>query len=53
MCAADAYNSYRSVNMEDTSLFGEGNLEGKVKIFKEQHVCNAYCRWPGFTLDEI
>jgi len=51
--AADA-NSYRSANtMEDTSLFGEGNLEGTVEIFKEQHICNAYCRWPGFALDEL
>ncbi|KAF8120877.1 hypothetical protein EV363DRAFT_1589260 [Boletus edulis] len=31
-------------------MFGDGNLTNGVKKFKEQHICNHYCRWPGFGL---
>ncbi|KIO04658.1 hypothetical protein M404DRAFT_26113 [Pisolithus tinctorius Marx 270] len=32
-------------------LFGEGNLEDEVAAFEHQHVCNKYCKWPGFQLE--
>ncbi|KAG6370500.1 hypothetical protein JVT61DRAFT_11413 [Boletus reticuloceps] len=32
-------------------LFGEGNLVIGVKLFAREHICNAFCRWPGFKLD--
>ncbi|KAI6115137.1 hypothetical protein EDD16DRAFT_1551096 [Pisolithus croceorrhizus] len=31
-------------------IFGEGNLEIGVKLFEKEHVCNAFCKWPGFGL---
>ena len=31
-------------------LFGEGNLEIGVKLFAKEHICNDFCRWPGFEL---
>ncbi|KAI6152554.1 hypothetical protein BKA82DRAFT_4351868 [Pisolithus tinctorius] len=32
-------------------LFGEGNLEDEVAAFEHQHICNKYCKWPGFQLE--
>ncbi|KAG9308116.1 hypothetical protein JVU11DRAFT_12516 [Chiua virens] len=31
-------------------LFCEGNLEKAVELFREEHVCNHFCKWPGFEL---
>ena len=37
------------------NLFGDGNVEVGVELFKEQHLCgiNRYCRWPGFELSRF
>lgn len=32
-------------------LFGDGNLEHGVTVFEDQHVCNKFCKWPGFNLE--
>ena len=31
-------------------MFGDGNLTDGVRMFKEQRICNRYCRWLGFGL---
>ncbi|KAG6369385.1 hypothetical protein JVT61DRAFT_14917 [Boletus reticuloceps] len=31
-------------------LFCKGNLEKAIKLFEEEHVCNRFCKWPGFNL---
>jgi hypothetical protein len=43
---------FRSVS-EGEDIFGEGNIEKAVGLFEEQHVCNYYCRWPGFGLNSF
>jgi hypothetical protein len=31
-------------------LFGDGNVETGVQLFKKQHICNKFCSWPAFGL---
>ncbi|KIM55951.1 hypothetical protein SCLCIDRAFT_29991 [Scleroderma citrinum Foug A] len=31
-------------------LFSDGNVQKGVELFKEQHVCNEFCKWAGFRL---
>ncbi|KAG9312435.1 hypothetical protein JVU11DRAFT_6819 [Chiua virens] len=31
-------------------LFCEGNLEKAVELFEDEHICNKFCKWPGFKL---
>ncbi|KAG0696555.1 hypothetical protein DFH29DRAFT_778806, partial [Suillus ampliporus] len=35
---------------EGSDLFGDGNIESMVDDFEKKHVCNYYCKWPGFGL---
>jgi hypothetical protein len=35
---------------QGTDIFGDGNIEGAVSKFEEQHGCNKYCEWSGFSL---
>ena len=39
----------RSVS-QGNDIFGDGNIEGAVSKFEEQHSCNKYCEWSGFGL---
>jgi hypothetical protein len=39
----------RSVG-QGKDLFGEGNIECTISMFKKQHKCNEFCKWPGFRL---
>ncbi|KIK77271.1 hypothetical protein PAXRUDRAFT_167394 [Paxillus rubicundulus Ve08.2h10] len=32
-------------------LFSEGNYAKGVAAFEKEHICNKYCKWPGFQLD--
>ncbi|KAI6035740.1 hypothetical protein EDC04DRAFT_2571510 [Pisolithus marmoratus] len=47
---------YQGTSLPDSTvgrgkdIFGEGNLEIGVKLFETEHVCNAFCEWPGFGL---
>ncbi|KAG2054776.1 hypothetical protein BDR06DRAFT_883707 [Suillus hirtellus] len=41
--------THRSVN-EGIDLFGDGNIASVVDDFKARHLCNHYCKWPGFEL---
>ncbi|KAI6006423.1 hypothetical protein EDC04DRAFT_2583001 [Pisolithus marmoratus] len=47
---------YQGISLPDSTvgrgkdIFGEGNLEIGVKLFEMEHVCNAFCEWPGFGL---
>ncbi|KAK7030366.1 hypothetical protein VNI00_008427 [Paramarasmius palmivorus] len=34
---------------ENTSMFGDGNVDVAFKNFPRQHVCNPWCRWFGFN----
>ncbi|KAG1754165.1 hypothetical protein EDB19DRAFT_1823558 [Suillus lakei] len=42
--------THRSVN-EGIDLFGDGNIASVVDDFKAGHLCNRYCKWPGFGLE--
>ncbi|KAG1830255.1 hypothetical protein DFJ58DRAFT_848508 [Suillus subalutaceus] len=42
--------THRSVN-EGIDLFGDGNIASVVDDFKARHLCNHYCKWPGFELE--
>ncbi|KIO08753.1 hypothetical protein M404DRAFT_22604 [Pisolithus tinctorius Marx 270] len=33
-----------------TDIFSKGNVEIGVELFEQEHICNQYCTWPGFTL---
>ncbi|KAG9311681.1 hypothetical protein JVU11DRAFT_7918 [Chiua virens] len=35
---------------EGSNIFSEGNLEKGVEEFENEHICNKYCKWPGFSL---
>ena len=41
--------SSRSVG-QGQRLFSDGNVQKGVELFKEQHVCNEFCKWAGFRL---
>lgn len=30
--------------------FCEGNVEKAVEEFEREHICNHFCKWPGFNL---
>jgi hypothetical protein len=32
-------------------IFGEGNISKAVSEFEKRHVCNDFCKSPGFSLD--
>lgn len=32
-------------------IFGEGNISKAVSEFEKRHICNNFCRWPGFALE--
>ncbi|KAG1847348.1 hypothetical protein DFJ58DRAFT_843236 [Suillus subalutaceus] len=34
-------------------IFGGGNIEKAVSEFETRHVCNHFCKWPGFELEEF
>ncbi|KAG1904188.1 uncharacterized protein F5891DRAFT_916344, partial [Suillus fuscotomentosus] len=38
---------------EGQDIFGEGNIEKAVSEFEKHHVCNEFCRWPGFGLEAL
>ncbi|KAG1801309.1 hypothetical protein EV424DRAFT_1545421 [Suillus variegatus] len=42
--------THRSVG-EGEDLFGDGNIASMVDDFETKHVCNYYCKWPGFGLE--
>ncbi|KIK75867.1 hypothetical protein PAXRUDRAFT_171445, partial [Paxillus rubicundulus Ve08.2h10] len=44
--------AYSSKVGEGKNLFSEGNLEIGVKLFEKEHLCNKYCKWPGFHLQQ-
>jgi hypothetical protein len=47
-----AHNStgdYSLVN-NGKDIFGDGNIECAVSMFKQGHNCNKYCKWSGFKL---
>ena len=31
-------------------LFCPSNLEKAMELFKDEHICNDFCKWPGFKL---
>ncbi|KAG1874865.1 hypothetical protein F4604DRAFT_1925000 [Suillus subluteus] len=33
------------------NIFGEGNIGKAVSEFEKRHICNDFCRWPGFALE--
>ncbi|KAG1785331.1 uncharacterized protein HD556DRAFT_1250036 [Suillus plorans] len=35
---------------EGNDLFGDGNIASVVDDFEAKHLCNHYCKWPGFGL---
>ncbi|PBK88431.1 hypothetical protein ARMGADRAFT_937543, partial [Armillaria gallica] len=39
------------VRVAGHQLFGDGNIEGSIEHFGEQHLCNAWCKW--FELPEL
>ncbi|KAI6104968.1 hypothetical protein EDD16DRAFT_1492209 [Pisolithus croceorrhizus] len=34
-------------------IFSEGNVESTVAAFEKHHVCNRFCKWPGFSLSQF
>ncbi|KAG2151180.1 uncharacterized protein EDB93DRAFT_1083449 [Suillus bovinus] len=34
-------------------IFGGGNIEKVVSEFETRHICNHFCKWPGFELEEF
>ncbi|KAG1901330.1 uncharacterized protein F5891DRAFT_979512 [Suillus fuscotomentosus] len=36
---------------DGNDLFGDGNIASMVDDFEMKHVCNYYCKWPGFGLE--
>ncbi|KAG1763418.1 hypothetical protein EV702DRAFT_1051821 [Suillus placidus] len=36
---------------DGNDLFGDGNIASMVDDFETKHVCNYYCKWPGFGLE--
>ncbi|KAG1830417.1 hypothetical protein EV424DRAFT_1315609 [Suillus variegatus] len=32
------------------NIFGDGNIERAVSMFKKEHNCNKFCKWSGFKL---
>ncbi|KAG2144402.1 uncharacterized protein EDB93DRAFT_1251643 [Suillus bovinus] len=32
-------------------IFGEGNISEAVSEFEKGHICNNFCKWPGFALE--
>ncbi|KAG0693446.1 hypothetical protein DFH29DRAFT_1007288 [Suillus ampliporus] len=35
---------------QGNDIFGDGNIEGAVSEFEQQHSCSYYCEWSGFGL---
>lgn len=44
-------NCFSSSVNEGIDLFGDGNIASVVDDFKARHLCNHYCKWPGFELE--
>ncbi|KAG2741061.1 hypothetical protein P692DRAFT_20752348, partial [Suillus brevipes Sb2] len=38
---------------EGKDMFGGGNIEKAVSEFERRHVCNEFCKWPGFGLKTL
>jgi len=38
---------------EGKDIFGDGNIEVEVSMFKKNHICNDYCKWRGFGLESF
>lgn len=38
---------------EGKDMFGGGNIEKAVSEFERHHVCNEFCKWPGFGLKTL
>ncbi|KAG1887220.1 hypothetical protein F4604DRAFT_1570992 [Suillus subluteus] len=38
---------------QGNDIFGEGNIEKAVSEFERRHVCNEFCKWPGFGLEVL
>ncbi|KAG1767365.1 hypothetical protein EV702DRAFT_980104, partial [Suillus placidus] len=38
---------------EGKDMFGGGNIEKAVNEFERRHVCNKFCKWPGFGLKTL
>ncbi|KAG2353466.1 hypothetical protein BDR07DRAFT_1496197 [Suillus spraguei] len=36
---------------DGNDFFGDGNITSMVDDFEMKHVCNYYCKWPGFGLE--
>ncbi|KAG2064796.1 hypothetical protein BDR04DRAFT_1034344 [Suillus decipiens] len=36
---------------EGIDFFSDGNIASVVDEFKARHLCNHYCKWPGFGLE--
>ncbi|KAG1759229.1 hypothetical protein EDD22DRAFT_782831, partial [Suillus occidentalis] len=36
---------------DSDDIFGEGNISKAVSEFEKCHICNNFCRWPGFALE--
>jgi hypothetical protein len=52
LIATFTHHSCLSSSVGDgNDLFGDGNIASMVDDFETKHVCNYYCKWPGFGLE--